>query len=319
MSDHLREAVVQTLVAALVVEAVVRLWRLDEPVLKLRLRAFVVVMPLVVLPVFELLAPFRHQPRFADGPALFVGARWAAVTVLGVGLDQLWLALLCGLSLALIALDVGPWLREWRAARRAPPPTRPCPEFLSEQVRSLAARLDVAAPPLSVIDVEGAVLLCRGARRPALLVSPATLGCLDAEELRGALAHELAHLAHHDVRLGWALLVARLVQAWNPVVQIVARAMAADAEQRADDRAVAVTGRPLALASGLITMLRVSVAWGSTSEVLLHATQRRVRAVTVEQRCRRLMARPPPGPPGRDAVLLGATVVAVSALAFFIT
>ncbi len=319
MPDHLREAVLHTLVAALVVTAVVRFWRLDDPALKLRLRLFVVAMPLLLLPAFELVAPFRHQPRFEDGAALFVGRRWAAVSLWGVAADQLFLGGAVALSAVLLVLDFGPWIREWRETRWDRVRALPVPEALAGRVAALSAALGVTPPRLVVPEVEGAVLFCRGVRRPALYVSPATLALLDAEELDGALAHELAHLAGHDVRLGWLLVGARLLQAWNPVVQVMARVIALDAERRADDTAARVTGKPLAVASGLVAMFRASAQSPPAHEVMLQAALRRARESTIEGRCRRLMHARPVAPLRRALFLTAVTAGSVAALAFFVT
>lgn len=319
MADHLREAVFHSLVASLIVEAVLRLWRVDEPELKLRLRLFVVAMPLVLVPAFELLAPFRHRPPFEDGLALFVSRRWASVRLFGIPANRLWLAGLSAASVALLVIDFRPWLREWRRGHWAKVGTEPCPPGLEARVADLARALGLEPPRVLMAQAHSPVLFTRGVRAPVVCISQQTIDRLDAEELDGALAHELAHLAHRDVQLGWLVLAARLLQAFNPVAQVLARPIALDVEERADDTAVKATRRPLALASGLISMFRGSVSLPSASEVLLQSALRQVREATIEDRCRRLMHDRPRTPPGHNGVLTAATMLVISTLTFFIT
>lgn len=317
MSEHLREAVFHSLLAALMAEAALRLWRARAPSLQLRLRLFVVAVPLLLVPAFELFAPFRHSEAFVEEHALFAGERWSAVKVFGAGADQLWLLAFATLGVALLVLDLVPWLRERGAVR--PGPSVACPPELEALVARLASALGSPPPAIELFDSPGPALYCRGVRRPALVLSTATLARLDPRQLEGALAHELSHLRRGDVLLGWILLAVRVVLAFNPVVQLLARAIALDAERRADELAARVTGRPLALASGLLEMFRASRASASTSEVLLGATLSRAREDAIEERCRRLLSAPQPAEPSLDLTRLAASAVAISTFLFFVT
>jgi Zn-dependent protease with chaperone function len=161
------------------------------------------------------------------------------------------------------------------------------------------------------------VLLCAGVREPALVLSRGTLERLDARELRVALAHELGHLVGRDIPLGWGLMGARALQAFNPVLQLVARTVVLEAERRADDVAVEATGERLALASALLKSFQAvgTPAAGAAHPRTLAA---RGREAEIEERCRRLLRAPqPPLPFAR--VRLAATALALSALLFFVT
>jgi hypothetical protein len=106
----------------------------------------------------------------------------------------------------------------------------------------------------------------------------------------------------------------RTVAFFNPAVQVVARAMARDAEARADERAGAVGDR-VALASALLKLYRAT--HGRTPPAVrrtlplagaLAEPFRRARTLDVESRCRRLLE---PGPARRRP--LGAARVALAA------
>jgi Zn-dependent protease with chaperone function len=132
-------------------------------------------------------------------------------------------------------------------------------------------------------------------------MSTGTLNAITDDELRTALAHELAHISHRDVSRNWFLLGLRAIQWFNPFAQAVGRRTAQELEWRADDRASALTDAPLALAHALVRCAR-----RRGDQFLGLSGRGRLRML--EERCRRLMRRPePPDAPWRlDLVLLWA-------------
>lgn len=115
------------------------------------------------------------------------------------------------------------------------------------------ARGMAISPPRVLVSrgaVGGAAIL--GVRRPLLLLDARLLAELDAEELEGVLAHELAHVARRDNVLAWAAAIVRDVAFFVPGATWAVRALHREREAAADHDAVALTGRPAALASGLL-------------------------------------------------------------------
>jgi hypothetical protein len=125
--------------------------------------------------------------------------------------------------------------------------------FLEDMIVRLsdAARLS-ATPALAVLpsDVSGAFVV--GARRRWILLSRDLIDELDGEELEGIIAHEIAHLEARDVHVVFGAGLLRDMVAWNPIGHVAFRRLVADRELEADRRAAAMTGRPLAVASGLL-------------------------------------------------------------------
>ena len=131
-------------------------------------------------------------------------------------------------------------------------------------------------------------------RRHAIVVSRGAVTLLDPQELRAALAHELAHLARHDPGASWAVMAARALMWFNPAFQVLSRALARDAEWLADERAAEACGDRLALASGLIKLHRATAGGVPVRRTLPFAAAlaeplARVRSLDVEVRCRRLL------------------------------
>ncbi|HQR28949.1 MAG TPA: M56 family peptidase, partial [Anaeromyxobacteraceae bacterium] len=117
--DFAGQAIFHTLVAALVVEALVRLWRVRQPEQRTGFRLLALGWPLLVVPTLFLAFPGREAEGFRDSRALFAGRHWDDLAFLGIGLYAWWIAGMALAGLGLFLLDLVPWLR---ARRSGPPP-----------------------------------------------------------------------------------------------------------------------------------------------------------------------------------------------------
>jgi Zn-dependent protease with chaperone function len=316
------QAIFHTLVASLYVEALVRSWRVREPRQRMALRLVALGYPLVLFPALVLLFPGRADEGFREGPALLVAARWHELRFLGAGLFEWWLAGFAALGAVLFVMDLLPLL----GARRRPRPEPAAPDAESaaalSELPALARALGIRPPPVALLDRDQPVLFCTGVRRHTVVVSRGAVRLLDREELRAALAHELAHLSRHDPGASWAVMAARALMFFNPAFQVLSRALARDAESLADERAAEACGDRLALASGLIKLHRATAGGVPVRRTLPFAAAlseplARVRSLDVEVRCRRLLDGPPaPLPYARARVLLAGA--SLTALLFFV-
>jgi Zn-dependent protease with chaperone function len=322
-ADILAQAIFHTLVASLFVEALVRSWRVAEPGQRIALRLTALGYPLVLFPALVILFPQRGEEAFREGLALFAGRRWEDVRFLGAGLFAWFTAGFSALGAALFLMDLVPFLAGRRRPRLAfAEPDPGSRAALDSAVLPLAAALGIPPPRLLFLERDAPALFCTGVRHPAIVVSRGALRLLDRDELRAALAHELAHVAHRDPGASWGVLAARAAMCFNPAFQVVSRAIARDAEWLADERAAAVCGDRLALASGLLKLHRATLGPSSVHRTLpfagaLSEPLARVRSHDVEVRCRRLLDGPaPPLPYGGARVALAG--LALTALLFFV-
>jgi Zn-dependent protease with chaperone function len=319
-------AISHALVAALVVELLLLAWRVRDPRWRRRLRLLVVAAPILLLPIYER-AAIRHAPAFEERWALLSSRHWAELRIGGVPTHLPFLGGLALLGLGLFLADALPFAaRQLRRSRARPgsDAQEVPPSALVEAVQERAAAMGVAPPRLIFLPTSSPVLFCRGARAPELVVSAGLLALLDPAELRAALAHELAHVAAHDLSWSWLLLAARAAQAWNPVVQVVVRAAARDAERAADDRACEDRAARLALAEAILKTYRAGRAGagspaGRAKQTLWRERLRdRARSIAIEERCRRLLEPPAPGADPFPRVRLAAAAASIAALLFFV-
>jgi Zn-dependent protease with chaperone function len=324
MRELLRQLLVHGLIAAVVVQALLRAWRLGDPDQRLRLRLLGLLLPLAVTPAFLWIAPFRGELPFRDEAVLLDTQRYPELRLSGLPLHE-WAVLLLGAAgVALLLRDVVPLLLE--RLPRGQPTLSEAPEALRAAIAEIASEMGLAEPPrLRVQDARQPALLCSGLRHPTLVVSRGTLELLDEDELRAGLAHELAHVARRDPLLGWVLMGLRVLLATNPAGQLLGRAALRDIEMRADDLAAAVTKRPLALASGLVKVFRSSTAlslplagWPIPALDGAAGALTRLRAEALAGRCRRLIDQPVARCLRFEAVHLTAAAAGLAGILFLV-
>ncbi len=311
----LSQSILHGLVAACFVEALLRVWQVEDGAWRLRLRLLALAAPVLWLPLLLLIAPVRSSPVFVARWALFAGERWNQLRVGGLALGDLTLMLAAGAGSALFLRDALPPLadavrRSERAA--AAGPWHATTAALRGVVGRHAAAFGIPAPGIRVVDAPFPVLLCEGAATPVLVVSPTTLDRLGPEELDSAIAHELAHAKHRDPAWGYVLVAARALLFFNPAAQWIARAVVDDIERRADQAAAKVLGH----AEGLVRAMRLLFDAGHPPPSDGHASFElvfwRIRRAGLERRCARLrqaLDRPP--------VTAGPALVALAALGTF--
>jgi Zn-dependent protease with chaperone function len=322
--DFAGQAIFHTLVAALVVEALVRLWGLREPQQRTGFRLLALAWPMIAVPLLFLAFPVREGEAFRDARSIFAGRHWDDLAFLGVGLYGWWIAGMAAMGLALFLLDLVPWLR----ARTAEPPPWLARSTEGDRAREALARaaasLGMPSPPLVFVGDGPPVLYCTGTRSPAVVISRAAVDLLDPAELEGALAHEISHLERRDPTLSWALMGARALMWFNPAVQVLVRALARDSERVADERAALATGDRLALASGLLKLYRATerrTPSRSGEPFPLSASLAepiaRARAHDIELRCRALLV-PAPEPVPMVRMRFAAAAAGLGLLLFFV-
>ncbi len=131
------------------------------------------------------------------------------------------------------------------------------PHHVRVTATAVARRLGVAEPRITVVPRAPGGAYVVGSRRPVVVLDEALVGRLDECELEGVLAHELAHVKRHDNLVSGALGVVRDAMFFAPGAGWAVRHLHRERELAADQAAVAITGKPGALASGLLKVLEM--------------------------------------------------------------
>lgn len=160
-----------------------------------------------------------------------------------------WLAEV--ITVGVLLLSLGQNIITAILVRRYPKATDPALISLANRV---AAKLKVRCPTLRIYESSRPVALSGGIMRNSkfILLSSWMVSNLDEEEKEAVLAHELAHIRHHDSLI---TLVARLlynIAFYLPASRKAWQRLQIHIEMLCDRMTTEVTGRPLALASALL-------------------------------------------------------------------
>jgi beta-lactamase regulating signal transducer with metallopeptidase domain len=161
--------------------------------------------------------------------------------------------LLWGLGCLAMSLRlVGSWL--WLQWLRRRPETRPAPDEIQLRLLRLCQRMAVGSNLRLLIcrSVTGPTVL--GWLRPVILIPPAMLLGLSAEQLELILAHELAHVLRHDYLVNLLQSLAEVLLFFHPAIWWLSGQIRREREQAADDLAVRLRGDPLEYACALTAM-----------------------------------------------------------------
>lgn len=218
--------------------------------------------------------------------------------------------------------------------RRARPPVGH--GYLVSIVHRLAPLFAVPVPRMVLLDGCPGGAFTAGVRRPVVAIDPKLLEELDQAEIEGVIAHELAHISRRDALLGQVVGGFRDLTFFLPPLHLAARWLRREQEESADELASSYTGRPAALASGIlkvwgcsrgsqgprvacsaVPVRRVAFAGlgGRAAEAERLPLRGAVKAITL--RVERLIARAPAVPPWRrraeTALAVGILALATAA------
>lgn len=161
-------------------------------------------------------------------------------------------ALLGVMAVLSVSFLAGFATQQWRVLKHLESWSTEAPPALACSVAELATRLGTAAPDVFLVEVDRPIALTVGVFRPRIYLSVWYLRSLGEAELEGVLAHELAHVARRDNLFALLCTAFLGAAAYLPPSWRAFRSLLAERELAADELAVAVTAKPIALARGLI-------------------------------------------------------------------
>jgi Zn-dependent protease with chaperone function len=241
---------VQGVVAAGMVEALIRLWRVEAPEQALQLRRLALILPLLAPAVIWLPAVLGLP---LPAPILFDVRRWLKLTLPGGPRLGVVAAAVAMISAALFTFQefLPALIRHPRGSRGARRYRQGELAALDTALAAVAPAFGGRVPPVWIADDGGPMACVAGPWRPRLLISRRLVALLAPGELRAALAHEAAHTLRDDLRTGWAWFGLRAIQCFSPAALLEFRWTLRDQERACDRVAAAHTGEPASLASAL--------------------------------------------------------------------
>jgi len=324
---YMIQAISHSLIVAMVVEALIRVWQIRKPSLRLQFRLLIVAFPVLVLPFYQLAYPQRGSEGFRESLALFDGDKWLTLHLGSrISLGDLAILFMALVTTVFIVQEVIPLARRGFYRKKS---HRLLKGIESPQLEAalveVAGTMGCPVPPVFLLDSQEPIIHITGLARPFLILSRPLIDMLDFDELKGALAHEVAHIIRKDHWKGGALMFLRALMFFNPVVLVAFRRIIHENEKACDDVAVSVTGNSLAYVSGLIKVFRATEARRSPSKEkkgwfssVTDSLDMHARRICIEDRVERILhsGLDPAVPYG--GIRMGLTIVALAVLLFFV-
>jgi Zn-dependent protease with chaperone function len=250
---YMVQSISHSVLTLFIVEASLRVWEVDEVRERFRYRLLVLVLPFVMFPLFQLLNPDRGSFYFVQDTAVFSSLNWLNLSVFGVRpFFYIFLLVTGGVSCIVLVQEVFPIVRDWlRKPQKQGGEGKGAGPFIEEMVGEISDFLKIDKPSVFVIDDENPVIYTTGTKEHAIVISERLLTVFSARELRGALAHEAAHIVRRSNIMTLLVFFVRICMFYNPISLLEFRKLVQDDEHICDDITVSVTRDPVALASAL--------------------------------------------------------------------
>jgi len=250
------ESSIEVIIVILVIKAVIRMKGLDNPVTTSRFLLLPLIIPVIFSPAFHLMFPRLGQTAIIaqiEKAFAFLEVIRSYESYIAPFLILAFLLLLAYNLLTGFAIS----LREIRSNNQSRIPAH----WEGQKILNrLAESFSVSCPLLTISARHPKAAYVLGWNRPIITLGNEWLRVLDMEEFEAVLAHELAHFKHSD---NWQLLIAKTcrdLMFFNPLVHYIYNQYHEACEQAADDLALHITQKPLALASSLLKFWRMQQA-----------------------------------------------------------
>jgi len=245
---YLIQSFLHSLTAAVIVFALIKLWKIESPLLLQKFCCIVILLPMISFPVYHLLNPVRGEASFRMN-ALFDSSRWVDLALLGkVPVSLLPISLFVGMSLVLACKELINLAPQWIQSKKK----YPVNAGVRSPVKGILSELHAPILDDCVIENDDPVLFTTlTGRKPTIVLSSGLLRILSHDQLKAALAHEAAHTTRHSRFILTLLFLIRMIMFYNPVTFIAFKIATLDEEKICDDIAALWTGKPQVLADAL--------------------------------------------------------------------
>lgn len=248
---YVTQAFFHSLVASAIVEIAMKNWKIGSPSVRQKFLLVAIVFPIFSFPLYQLANPARGTVYFRMG-ALFDSGRWLNLDVLGVVPLGAGLILMFALTaLVFFFQELFPILRHAFAARKSDFGAGGIREGNDPAIVEALESLPEEKPPILVLEEEDCVIFSTTGKKAAVYVSSGLLEVLTVEQLRAALAHEIAHVVRSRRPFLVTVFLLRILMFFNPVVLLEFRRSVQEDEKICDEMAVSYTRKPLVLADTL--------------------------------------------------------------------
>ena len=214
--------VVQTflhsLIAILIIERAMKIWHIHNPLTKFRYRIMTLVLPVCMLPLYQLINSGRSSFSFRQDNALFSMNKWLSLEILDlVPLRTVFMLVLAGTSFVFFLQEVLPVMRDVFARKGGDLSSHFYSDpGIDDLARQMSEKLGIEPPPVAVLEDSNPFIFTSGSRNHTIVLTSGLIELLDREQLRSAIAHELAHIARMSNATKRMIFAIRVLMFFQP-------------------------------------------------------------------------------------------------------
>jgi hypothetical protein len=251
------QTVLHSVIASVLVDCALIAWDVRTPYVKQRFRFMVIFLPLVLFPFYQLVFPRRGDVYFRlesllDSNKWFFLELWDGITVFMVFAVLLTISSIIFIIQELVPI-VFQMLEQMRAADG--PVAEAVDVTMARKVSKALEGLPFDEKSVEILNDDDLALFSDTGLKPRIYVSTGLITSFSAEHLQAAFAHEIGHIQRTRKPVLIFAYIIRALMFYNPVAMMEFRKLAHEEEKVCDDIAVALTGKPMALAEA-VGMLR---------------------------------------------------------------
>ncbi len=246
---HIIQAFFHSLIAAVIVDRSIHAWSITDPRVRQRFRLIVILVPVFSYPLYQLINPERGSLPFRLS-ALFDSNRWLSLELWDmIPLSFVFALFLGTTAFIFIMQELIPILSHVAESRQSEMEWDHPQE--GSPVLKAIENLEAGNVEVFIANDDDLLIYSTTGNNPAVFISSGLIEDLRPEDLRAAIAHELAHIRRSRRPLLILTYILRVLQFFSPATLVEFRRVVEDEEKICDDEAVALTGRPDALAEVL--------------------------------------------------------------------
>lgn len=248
------QAFIHSIIALIIVDRVMYLWNINNPLMRQRFHLIVVLLPVFSFPAYQIINPDRNSISFRM-EALFDINLWLNLEVFGI--LPLWIffiSILLITAAIFLFQELIPVLKNILESKKTDVEAERHEDY--SVVKDAIADLPVEKPEILVLEDDDYVLFSTTGRNAAVFISTGLIKKLNKEQLQAVIAHEMAHIERSKRPLLIVAFLFRMLMFFNPIVLLEFRRLVQEEEKICDDMAVALTQNPHALSGALKKLYR---------------------------------------------------------------
>jgi len=260
------QTILHSFIASVISYCALLAWDVKTPKVKQRFFFMVIFMPVISFPLYQMIFPRRGDVYFRL-ESLLDSNKWFLIDLSGFApVLAAFIVVLALTSIIFIIQELVPIALNLLKQTRGGDETEDLDvdETAVLKVSKALAGLPIDENSVEILNDDDLVLFSSTGLNPKIYASTGLITSFSLDHLEAAFAHEIGHIQRSRKPVLLFAYLLRMLMFYNPIAMIEFRKLAQEEEKVCDDIAIALTGKPVALAEA-IDMLRPETGGYKTS------------------------------------------------------